>query len=79
MAKTILTVPDISCEHCEHTIVGALTPVAGVRSVHVDIPSHQVTVDYDQTAIDVDRLKEVLAEEEYPVASVSAAPGGGSA
>jgi copper chaperone CopZ len=79
MAKAILNVPDISCEHCEHTIVGALTPVAGVRSVQVDIPSHQVTVEYDQTATDVDRLKAVLAEEDYPVASVSAAQGGGSA
>jgi copper chaperone len=79
VAKTILNVPDISCEHCEHTIVGALTPVAGVRSVHVDIAAKQVTVDYDQTAIGVDRLKEVLAEEEYPVASASAAQGGGGA
>ena len=79
MAKAILNVPDISCEHCEHTIVGALTPVAGVRSVQVDIPAKQVTVDYDQTAINVDRLKEVLAEEEYPVTSASAAQGGGSA
>ena len=79
MAKTILNVPDINCEHCEHTIVGALTPVPGVRSVHVDIPTKEVTVDYDQTATNVDRLKEVLAEEDYPVASVSAAQGGGSA
>jgi len=73
MANVILTVPDISCEHCERTIVGALSPVSGVRTVKVDIPAHQVAVDYDETAASVDALKAVLAEEEYPVASVSPA------
>jgi copper chaperone len=69
MAKTVLNVPNISCEHCKMTITEALTPVAGVRAVDVDIDSKQVAVDYDETAVSVDRLREVLAEEEYPVAS----------
>ena len=71
MAKTILTVPDISCEHCQLTITKALTPVAGVRSVAVDIPSKQVAVEYDEKVVGVNRLKEVLAEEDYPVDSVA--------
>ena len=70
MAKTVLNVPDISCEHCQLTITKALTPAEGVRSVEVDIPNKQVRVDYDEAALGVDRLKEILAEEDYPVASV---------
>ena len=72
MAITVLNVPDISCEHCQQTITKALSPMQGVRSVNVDIPSKQVQVDYDEAALDVDRLKEILAEEDYPVASVGA-------
>lgn len=71
MAKTTLSVPDISCEHCERTITEALTPLDGVREVKVDIPTKQVKVEYDDAIVDVNRLKAVLQEEEYPVASAS--------
>ncbi len=37
MNTVTLNVPDISCEHCERAITGALSPVDGVRSVRVDI------------------------------------------
>ena len=70
MAQVTLNVPDIDCEHCEHAITEALTPVAGVRSVQVDIPGKQVRLDYDEGALSVDRVKEILKEEDYPVASV---------
>jgi len=73
MAKVTLNVPDISCEHCERTITNALTPVEGVRSVRVDIPSKRVEVDYDDAAVDVNKMKGILQEEEYPVESVSTA------
>ncbi|MGH8071847.1 MAG: heavy-metal-associated domain-containing protein [Candidatus Entotheonellia bacterium] len=70
MATTILNVPDISCQHCQRTITNALTPVVGVQRVTVDIPTKQVRVDYDEARVDVERLKAVLQEEDYPVASV---------
>lgn len=70
MATTVLNVPTISCGHCEKTITEALTPLAGVSSVRVDIPTKKVTVQYDPSTVGVDRFKEVLAEEEYPVESV---------
>jgi copper chaperone len=71
MAKTTLSVPDISCEHCERTITEALTPLDGVRNVKVDIPSKQVNVEYDESTVDVNKFKAVLQEEDYPVASAS--------
>lgn len=72
MAKVTLNVPDISCDHCERTITNALTPVEGVRSVRVDIPAKRVEVEYDDAAVDVNTMKGILQEEEYPVESVSA-------
>jgi len=71
MAQTTLSVPDISCEHCERTITEALTPLDGVREVKVDIPAKQVSVEYDEATVDVNRFKAVLQEEDYPVASAS--------
>jgi len=71
MATTVLSVPTISCAHCEKTITEALTPLAGVSSVRVDIPTKQVTVEYDASAATIEQFKDVLAEEEYPVESAS--------
>ena len=71
MANTILNVPDISCEHCERTITNALTPIAGVRQVNVNIPTRQVHVDFDESKVSVDQMKDVLQEEDYPVESVA--------
>jgi copper chaperone len=71
MATTVLKVPDISCEHCQRTITNALTPVAGIRAVNVDIPAKQVQVDYDDAEVDVEQMKEILQEEDYPVESVA--------
>jgi copper chaperone len=70
MTQVVLRVPDIDCEHCEHAITTALTPVAGVRSVKVDIPGKEVQLDYDEASLTIDRVKEILAEEDYPVAAV---------
>ena len=70
MRKVVLSVPGISCEHCEHAVSGALTPLPGVRSVKVDIPMAQVEVEYDEGKADVERMKQVLADQEYPVQMV---------
>lgn len=70
MAQVVLNVPDISCEHCVKTVTNALTPLQGVQNVQVDLPTKQVSVTYNPQQIDLDRMKSVLAEEDYPVATV---------
>lgn len=68
MSTVVLHVPDISCEHCERAVTGALRPLPGVREVTVDIPGRTVTVAYDEDTAGVDRLRDALAEADYPVA-----------
>ena len=70
MPKATLNVPAISCEHCERAITRALALVAAVRSVAVDTPEKRVRVTYDEAFVDIDRMKQILADEDYPVASV---------
>lgn len=71
MKRVVLRVPDISCEHCGRTIAQALGRTAGVGTVDVDIAAKEVSVSYDEAAVDLERLKAVLQDEEYPVASVT--------
>jgi len=69
MATVVLSVPDISCEHCERTIRGALAPIQGIRHLDVNITAKQVRVTYDETQIAIGRMKEILQQAGYPVAS----------
>ena len=71
MSNITLNVPDISCEHCERAITSALAPVEGVRTVSVDIPGKQVRVEYDEAQVNLETMKGILQEEDYPVESVA--------
>ena len=68
MSQVILNVPDISCGHCEKTVLSALQGKPGVNAVQVSIPSKEVYLDYDPGTLDLQTVNEVLDEEGYPVA-----------
>ncbi len=38
-------VPDMSCGHCEKTVTEAISSIAGVESVQVDLETKQVIVE----------------------------------
>ena len=47
MATTVLSVPEIHCDHCRVAIEGALAPLDGVEGIEVDVPAATVRVDHD--------------------------------
>jgi copper chaperone len=69
MTQVTLNVPDISCAHCEKTIVEALRGKEGVQAVAVSVPSKHVLLKYDESKIALEQVKEILDEEGYPVSS----------
>lgn len=71
MTEAILTVPNMSCQHCEQSVISALSPAEGVKQVTVDLPTKTVKVVYDAERVGVEKLSAILAEEDYPVARVS--------
>ena len=73
MSKVVLDVPEISCEHCSQAIANALQPQQGVQSVRVDIPAHKVHLEFDEGKISLERVKQILEAEEYPVEAVAQA------
>ena len=68
MESTTLIAPDISCEHCQHAIEGALGNVEGVNNVNVDIPTKSVHLTYDPQKVTLDKIEEVLDDTGYTVA-----------
>ena len=75
MSMTKLTVPDLSCDHCERTVTDALTPLSGVHQVAVDLPTKTILVTYDPQMVSITQLRDVLAEESYPVSVFEEAGG----
>ena len=66
--ETVLSVPEISCEHCVKTINGALGELPGVEEVATDIPSKTVTLRYDPSRVSLETVEATLDEEGYTVA-----------
>ena len=70
MSKVVLDIPEITCDHCSQAITKALQPQAGVKTLRVDVPTHTVHLEFDDSAISLDKVKQILQDEEYPVEAV---------
>ena len=68
MTTETLSVPDISCDHCQRTIESTLGRLPGVRAAAVDVATRTVRVSYDETAVTPATIRDTLADEGYDVA-----------
>ena len=68
MTTETLSVPDISCDHCQRTIEAALGRLPGVRAAAVDLSARTVQVTYDEASVDPAAIRDTLADEGYEVA-----------
>ena len=66
--ETVLSVPDVSCEHCVNAINGALKVLPGVEAVDTDIPSKTVHLRFEPAEISLEKVEEVLDDVGYTVA-----------
>ena len=67
MTTTTISVPEIHCDHCKHSIEGALAPLPGVASARVDVEARMVTVEIDETVTDRGRLVAAIEDQGYDV------------
>ena len=68
VTETVLSVPDVSCEHCVKTVNGAVGALPGIQLVSTDIPTKSVQIRFDPDQISMQQIEEVLDEAGYPVA-----------
>jgi copper chaperone len=66
--ETILSVPDISCEHCVNAINGALKELPGVEIVNTNIPTKTVSLRYNSDLVTMEKVEAVLDDIGYTVA-----------
>jgi copper chaperone len=68
MAKTVIKVEGMSCEHCVKAVHGALTALPGVSDAAVDLDAGTATVEYDDALVGIAEFTEAIEEEGYDVA-----------
>ncbi len=64
--QMIYTVPGMTCNHCKHSVSTALSAVAGVTGVDVDLSTKLVTV--KGANLDDQALREAIAAAGYQAA-----------
>lgn len=63
---TTITVEEIHCESCEHTISTALSKLHGLLRVRPDAATNQVKVSYDKLSLNRANIEAALNEIGYP-------------
>jgi copper ion binding protein len=66
MTTVTYSIPNISCNHCVHTIQSEVSEMAGVKSVQANLEKQQAVITFEPPATEA-AIKQLLAEINYPV------------
>ena len=67
--KIVLNVEGMSCAHCVSAVEGAVKNLSGVETVKVSLDNKSATVDFDETKLSVDNIKEAIEDQGFDVVS----------
>ncbi len=67
MAKTMLKIQGMTCNHCVMRVAKALKTVPGVQEAQVDLQKGEASVTYDDTKVAKDKLSSAVVEAGYKV------------
>jgi copper chaperone CopZ len=68
MTTVTYEIPNISCNHCVHTIKNEVSELNGVLEVQGDPNTKKVTITFEAPA-STDKIEALLTEINYPVAN----------
>ncbi len=68
MAKVTLSVSGMKCDACENLIHDALMEKEGVVEVKADHQAKCVEIDYNESMVDLEVLKQTIVEQGFKVA-----------
>ncbi|GAB4533567.1 MAG: copper-binding metallochaperone CopP [Anaerolineales bacterium] len=68
MTTVTYSIPNISCNHCVHTIKTEVSDLAGVQSVEANAETKTATIVFEAPATE-EQIKALLAEINYPAAA----------
>lgn len=67
MAKSVINVDGMACEHCVKAITNAVGALSGVSGVSVDLEAKTVTVDHDPDQASVETIKAEIEDQGYDI------------
>lgn len=67
MTTVTYQIPNISCNHCVHTIQTEVSDLPGVQEVKADAATRQAVITFETPATE-EQIKALLSEINYPVA-----------
>ncbi|GAB6067457.1 hypothetical protein JCM13664_07750 [Methylothermus subterraneus] len=67
MAKVRLSVNGMKCDACENLIHDALLAKEGVIAAKADHEAKCVEIDYDESKVDLETLKQTIADQGFKV------------
>lgn len=67
MTTVTYSIPNISCNHCVHTINNEVSDLEGILSVEARLEDKQAVITYDSPATE-EKIIELLKEINYPPA-----------
>ena len=62
MATKTFKVNGMKCVHCKVNVENALKAVTGVQAAEASLDDANVTVEYDENAVTLERLKEAVED-----------------
>jgi len=65
LTKTVIDVEGMSCNHCKKAVEDSLKALSGVKNAEVSLEEKKVTVEYDETKVTVDQMKEAIRQAGY--------------
>ncbi|HWO96267.1 MAG TPA: copper chaperone CopZ [Bacillus sp. (in: firmicutes)] len=68
MKNVTLTVQGMSCGHCVKAIEGSVGELNGVSKVAVNLSEGKVDVEFDESKVSLEQIKETIDDQGYDVA-----------
>ncbi|MBB5174440.1 copper chaperone CopZ [Texcoconibacillus texcoconensis] len=69
MTTKMIQVEGMTCNHCKSSVEGALNNLAGVSKAEVSLEDKNVTVEYDESQVQEQQLKDEIEEQGFDVVS----------
>jgi copper chaperone len=67
MMQKVLKVEGMTCEHCVQTVTEAVGKMSGVEKVDVSLEQKEVTVDFDESQTEMEKISAQIEEAGFEV------------
>jgi len=65
--QKVLKVEGMTCEHCVQTVTEAVGKMSGVEKVDVSLEQKEVTVDFDESQTEMEKISVQIVEAGFEV------------